>query len=261
MILPVSSYDVGRLNRAAEHEWSRVMKRTARIFSALMVNLLAASCSQPAPADQAGTNSSAAGNPKTAEYANLAAAAEPFEALTEQAFSADKAKLVTLLANVENAAKSIGPVLQAPVSKDLDARIADAKTAIATDKRADIALSAVEGYRLIVSQFPEASSVPPAVSLLDYAGFRIQADLQTVPVRWDDATAALTFAQDQWAGVSGRITDKKLADSFSSTLSQLDDAITNKKLEAAKKAAVAELDQVDELEKFFGEGRATSFEK
>lgn len=234
------------------------MTRTASIFSALMASLLAASCSQPAPADQAGKNSSAGSTPQTAEYANLAAAAEPFEALTEQAFSADATKLAALLANVESAANSIGPLLQPPVSKDLNARIADAKTAIASDKRADIALSAVEGYRLIVSQFPESSSVPPAVSLLDYAGFRIQADLQTVPVRWDDATAALTFAKDQWAGVSGRITDQKLADSFSSTLSQLDDAITHKNLEAAKMAAVGELDQVDELEKYFGEGLPAS---
>lgn len=230
------------------------MTRTASLFPVLMASLLAASCSQPAPADQTGTSSSAAVDPKAEDYAKLAAAAEPFEALTEQAFSADATKMAALLADVENAATSIRPVLQQAAAKDLDARIADAKTAIASNKPADIALSAVEGYRLIVSQFPQSSRVPPSVSLLDYAGFRIQADLQAVPTRWEDAAAAMTFAKDQWATVSGRVTDKKLADSFAATLSQLEAAIVQKNLEDAKKTAVSELDQVDDLEKFFGEG-------
>lgn len=184
-------------------------------------------------------------------YGALAAAAEPFEALTEQAFSADQPRLAKLLAAVEAAASDVRPLLAVPAARRLDARLADAKAGISGHKPVDTAIAAVEGYRLIVSEFPVSAKIPPAVSLLDYAGFRIQANAKADPVRWADAQAALDFANRQWASVAGKVADKELRLKFQRSLGQLGEAIKAKDAATVSKYVALELDLVDNLESYF----------
>jgi hypothetical protein len=181
----------------------------------------------------------------------LAAAAENFEALTEKAFIAKPDELALLFTKAQESATGIAGQLDPEVIKSLDGRLKDVKTAIDAGKPSDIALAAVEGYKLIVSAFPPDAKIPVAVSLLDYAGFRIQADLKSDPKRWSDAQEATKFAHQQWDEIKGRVTDPGLNKRFADSLTSLDECLSVKNEEMAAKAAATELDLVDELEGFF----------
>lgn len=181
----------------------------------------------------------------------VTAAGEPFEALTEQAFSADGVKLFSLYDEAQVAADGIRDKLPPETAKALDARLAETKVAIVARQPADIALSAVEGYKLIASAFPADAKVPIAVSLLDYAGFRIQADLQSEPVRWADAAQAATYAQEQWSLAKDKVADTALRDKFEASVKSLQKATTIKDKAMATRAAKLELDLVDSLETYF----------
>ena len=181
----------------------------------------------------------------------LSAAAEDFEALTEQAFTASPEKLNALFKKTQGSVTGITGQLSPETSKAVDARLKEAEAAIAARSPADIALSAVEGYKLVVSSFPDDAKIPVAVSLLDYAGFRIQADLRSKPKRWDDAREAAKFARARWDHVKINVTDDKLNKKFTASLDELDKYLSVKNEEMAAKSAIKELDLVDELENFF----------
>jgi hypothetical protein len=183
--------------------------------------------------------------------AALAAAAENFEALTEQAFTAKPDELALLFAKAQESAAGIAGPLGPEAAKALDGRLKDAKTAIDAGNPSDVALAAVEGFRLIVSAFPPDARIPVAVSLLDYAGFRIQADLKSEPKRWSDAQEATKFAHGHWDQIKDKVTDAALNKRFAASLASLDEFLSAKEARMASKAVVTELDLVDELERFF----------
>lgn len=188
----------------------------------------------------------------------LATAAENFEALTELAFTAKPDELALLFAKAQESATGIAGPLGPEAAKSLDGRLKDAKTAIDAGNPSGTALAAVEGYKLIVSAFPPDAKMPVAVSLLDYAGFRIQADLKSEPKRWSDAQEATKYAHEQWAQIKDKVTDVALNKRFTASLVDLDKYLSAKDGGMASKAAVAELDLVDELEGFFQPSAAVS---
>jgi hypothetical protein len=190
-------------------------------------------------------------NETVVAVSGLPAAAENFEALTEQAFTAKPDELALLFANAHESATGIAGQLDPEAAKSLDGRLKDVKTAIDAGNPSDIALAAVEGYKVIVSAFPPDAKIPVAVSLLDYAGFRIQADLQSDPKRWADASAAAKYAQGQWDLIKDSVTDPELNKRFSDSLARLTEYLSVKDDKMAAKAAATELDLVDELETFF----------
>lgn len=199
----------------------------------------------------AGTANPAAAPATAISLVDLSAAGEAFEVLTEQAFSANPQEMNKLVTDVENATAKIRPELRKVTTQKLAMQLVAIKSAIAAKQHADIALSSVEGYRLIVSEFPANNKIPPAVSLLDYAGFRVQADLKAQPVRWDDTINALEFANSQWSDVKGRIKDDALRTKFDAALQMVATQIAAKDRAGSAKAAIAELDLVDELENYF----------
>ena len=87
--------------------------------------------------------------------------------------------------------------------------------------------------------------------MLDYAGFRIQADLKSDPKRWSDAREAGKFAQEQWGLIKDSVTDTELNKRFSDSLAKLDEYLSVKDEKMAAQATVTELDLVDELEGYF----------
>ena len=181
----------------------------------------------------------------------LPAAAENLEALTEQAFTASPEELVSLFTKAQESVAGISGQLSPQATKSLDGYLRDAKTAIDAGNPSDTALAAVEGYKLIVSAYPPDARIPAAVSLLDYAGFRIQADLKSDPKRWADAQEAAKYAHEQWDQIKDKVTDTDLNKRFTTSLSKLDEYLSVKDDKMAAKAAVTELDLVDELEGFF----------
>ncbi len=179
------------------------------------------------------------------------AAAEPFETLTEQAPTAPAAKLPTLISDAKKAADGVAPALGAPAKSALMDHLSAVDAAQKSNDRTGIALAAVEGYRTLVESASDTGKVPKAVSLLDYSGFRYQADLSAKPVRWGDMAQAVAFAEGQWNGIAARVTDTALKADFDKSVADMAAAAKAKDVKAAKALSTRELDLVDKLEGFF----------
>ena len=178
------------------------------------------------------------------------AASEYFETLTETAFTATPEQLDAAIAQARTAAERDRKSLPAPAVAALDQRLAQIADHRARMARADLALASVEAYRLVVSAQP-AGPIPVEVSLLDYAGFRYDADLKAQPPRWDDAVQAADFAAQQWARISPRVTNADLRDRFSAALTEMAAAAKARDPGPAAEVATRELDMVDQLETYF----------
>jgi hypothetical protein len=180
------------------------------------------------------------------------AAAEPFENLTEQAFSTTSAKLQTLVTKAEKAALNVRATLAGDQQNALDQQLSAVKEAQKAGNRSELALAAVEGYRILVS-LAQGTKVPIAVSLLDYAGFRYNADLKSSPVRWADMQSAVEFAQEQWNSISGQVSQPSLQQGFISALVQMGEAVKRQSARAAARSVKNEQDLVDKLETYFNQ--------
>lgn len=183
--------------------------------------------------------------------AALLAAAEPFEKLTESAFAAAPAVLDSTITEVRTAANGVRGYLASEAATRLDEQIAAIASARRADNRAELAIAAVEGYRILVSGSAAGMKVPAAVKLLDYAGFRYAADVKATPARWADMTRAVSFAREQWASISAQVTDAALRASVEQSLTEMGAAATRRDASAAEAAAQRELALVDDLEKMF----------
>lgn len=229
-----------------------------RLLVSLSASLALVSCGQDAPSDKANSSApisstnapTAQANPAGA--AAIAAAAEPFEKLTETAFTATPAVLDTTIAEVRSAAQEVRGALTGNAVTRLDEQLAAIDAARKSDNRADLAIAAVEGYRALVSSAASDGKVPVEVKLLDYAGFRYDADLKATPPRWSDMTEAAAFGRGQWASVSSKVTDAALRANMDKALTEMADGATSRNAAVSSAAAQRELALVDDLEKFFG---------
>lgn len=181
----------------------------------------------------------------------LLAAAEPFEKLTETAFTAAEPDLDVTIGEARTAANGLRDILTPANVSAVEKLLDDLGRYRQGAKRADIALASIEIYRILVSAVPTGTKVPSAVSLLDYAGFRYQADLKASPVRWDDMAAAMRFAREQWTTVAPQLASSSLSVTFEAALADMEKAVALQDTAAAEKAATAELDLVDQLEGYF----------
>jgi len=194
--------------------------------------------STPTPADLNGNKS-------------LRDAAEPFEKLTEISFSAALPKIDQTIGEAEVAAKGSRGLLSNDAARQLDAQMSAIKSARQKQDRTGLALSSIEAYRVLVSAVTDKAKVPTEVSLLDYAGFRYDADLKATPVRWDDMTQAVSFARKNWLALSPRLKSSPLAMNFEKAIADMDKAVVKKNKPLATSSVKTELDLVDQLEKFF----------
>ena len=181
----------------------------------------------------------------------LLAAAEPFEALTETAFSAGKAERAKAIKLASEAVRDIQSVVPQYVASKLNRNMAAIVAADLADHPADIALASIENYRALVSAVPGTPVVPVDVSLLDYAGFRFDADAQATPARWDDMARELNFAHQRWLSIASNVAVAKVAPRFKAALNAMDKAVQEKNAPRARAAAKVELDLVDALEAEF----------
>lgn len=177
----------------------------------------------------------------------IAAAAEPFEALTEQAFAGDWKTLDGLIADAGKA------VAETALPGDRSALMAQRMTLIgqarSNEDRVGLALAGVEGYReLIESQDPAVASPPIAVSLLDYAGFRYDALSQADPVDWPEMARTVDFARKQWSQLGTVMPSKALGGVMGEALAGMAKAVEQKNPAFARSAAATELALVDLLE-------------
>jgi hypothetical protein len=226
------------------------MNRIISIVVALAVPL--AGCGQGAAPrnDQAAANNAA--QPTAATPSDrLLAAAEPFEKLTETAFTETLPALDTTIGEARMAGDGVRDILAAADISNMDGLLGHLGRHRRSESRADIALTSIEIYRILVSAVPVGAKIPSAVSLLDYAGFRYQADLKASPVRWDDMTEATRFARTQWAIVAPQLSAAPLSATFEASLVDMEKALAARDATSAAKAVTTELDLVDQLEGYF----------
>lgn len=230
--------------------------------AALILPFLLGSCgkqasSPPATRTASGSTARAVPSPPAApvdrDSANsrLLAAAEPFENLTEQAGSASGKQLDRLISEVRRSAESVSPALPPQAHRALSQRLAAIQTARSARHPIEIALNAVEGYRILVSNTAGTLKTPQQVSLLDYAGFRVQADLKDSPPRWQDAREAVAFGRQQWSAIESQVSDRSLRDSFAAALREMGAAVDQRNPAQARSSTARELDLVDKLETFY----------
>lgn len=187
---------------------------------------------------------------RDADASPLLAAAEPFEALIEQAFKASPRSLDEPIAAADRAVDRVRASLQPQAASELDERLTEIHSARAENDRGSLALAAAEAYRILVSAAPPAK-IPTAVNLLDYATFRYKADLRSRPVRWRDMKSAAEFAAEQWNAISDRVSDPALARQVEAVLQQMDTAVARKSVVQASTATKRAFDLVDKLEAYF----------
>lgn len=238
--------------------------RTRLLATAISIAVALAGCSKSSPDNQSAMDNAASqvadgsippapANDPDAQASQLMAAAEPFENLTEEAFTSDSSKLDDLIAKAKSSAVGAEKLLPAAESKSLLAHVNAIDAARVSNNRTDLAIAAVEGYRTLVSSAPDNPKVPKQVSLLDYSGFRYQANLKATPPRWSDTLAALDFADGQWKEISSTVSDQTLSKKVSDALSAMRSASQKKDAKAAMAASTTELDLVDLLEKYFAQ--------
>ena len=181
----------------------------------------------------------------------LLAAAEVFENLTETAFSDSPAGLELNIAKGEAAVQMVRSNLAAQAGTDIERQMIILKTAAGRGERASVAIAAVETFRILVSSVSSLQKVPVAVSLLDYAGFRYDADLQANGARWADASEAATFAEKQWDFLGLQVSDVRLRAKIDRAIADMQTRAMAHQVVEGRAAAKTELDLVDALEAYF----------
>ena len=231
------------------------MLRSPAILTTVTASLALAGCGQKGASNTASAApenvTAATSSPVATSDAAMLAAAEPFEKLTETAFSATPDALNLTIGEVNDAARSVRGSLAGGASSQLNERLAAIAAARQSNNRADLAIAAIEGFRVLVRGVSSAAKVPTAVNLLDYAGFRYDADLKANPARWADMTQAATFGSDQWTLISSRVTDAALRARVDRALAEMSAAAKARNVRAGAAATKLELAVVDDLETFF----------
>jgi len=226
----------------------RLSVTTASIFLAIGAVL---GCARSGGPDQA--NPAAATQNKTAESVNgrLLDAAEPYEAITEASFRQPFADLVVLRSNAKFAAEAVMDALSAEDAEMLQSLDSEIGQALDDKSRSQIALAAVESYRVLVSAQDSTAVIPKEISLLDYAGFKYDALSRPSEPQWVEMIAAAAFAERTWKMVKSKVDDETLIASIEASMQAMQLSAEGRDLPAAQSAAARELDLVDELEQHF----------
>jgi hypothetical protein len=193
------------------------------------------------------TSAPAAGDVNAA----LRASAEPFEKLSETAFDASWRALSKGIGDANDAAAKMRTALSPADAARLDAQLSAVRDARQKQDRAALSLSAIEGYRILVSAVTDKAKVPTEVSLLDYAGFRYKAHLKSKPVRWDEMGQAVDFARQTAKSLAPKLPSPELAANVEKIIVAMEQAVKDKNVARAAASVKSELDYVDVIEKAF----------
>lgn len=224
------------------------LKRLPVAAASIAVVLTASGCQDPGP--QPLGNSAAtekAASPAASVNESLRGAAEPFEALTEQAFTAGWPAVDKLIGDARTA---LAESARASGKADpLEPQLAAIAAARSDRDRVGLALASVEAYRELIEAQDRATADPPIpVSLLDYAGFRYDALAQAPNVDWAEMARSVEFARSQWDAIRATIHSKAMPGVMSESLAAMAGAVERRDVAAARSAAATELALVDLLE-------------
>ena len=186
--------------------------------------------------------------------AALLSAADAAQALAEDAYELTPARLEARAATTAGAAAGLKTSLAPAAQGELDTQLVRLADAQASGDRAETALAAVEIYRLLSSAVRHAGKAPDAVRVLAYAGLRYNAGRRGDEPRWDDMSAAVAVARQQWVTLSPLVKDPALLGQMDKAIADMAAACARKDVKSASRAVRAEQDLVETLEAYFNKG-------
>lgn len=174
---------------------------------------------------------------------------EAYESLTEISLGTEPKKISAAWKEAKSQRDDVISLLDETSAKKFDQLMAVAASANEKKMHAELSLAAVELYKFIVLACDaSALEVPAPVHLLDYAGFRSKALLQTQSVDWQAVVENSNDAQREWQKVNGQVTDSDLLKSMNDAVNGMVKGANAHDAVLVKSATDAELALVDELE-------------
>ncbi len=227
------------------------------MISLLTFGLLGlAACSAPDRAAESG-GASQPESPGAQKNEVLLAASSPFEDLAEFATAADEAEMDRTLAVIEDEASLTRSALDAAGRERFDALLSALRAAREAGDYTAVALGSVDAYRVLVEGFDDAAlTVPKAVSLLDYVGFRLHILAGAKSPDWTAIEETTEEARGLWANLEGQVEHKGLRDAMNTTIGGLAQAVEARDALMTRFAAQVDLDLVDLLEGYFEDSAA-----
>ncbi len=182
----------------------------------------------------------------------LLRATSPFEDVVEFALVTNTASMSKALAAVDNSAAAVKAVLPAPAAIKFASLVQGIHHSAADNKLHAVAEKAVEVFRLLIDNLQsEGLREPLEVSLLDYAGFKLQVLATSEQPDWTAMRKTVVDAAAWWSVTKAKVSDKGLRDAFNSTVRGLETASNTENLPLLHFAARMDLDLVDLLEAHF----------
>lgn len=182
----------------------------------------------------------------------LLSASAPFEDLTENALAGNKKGMRAALKAYDEQAEKVSKVLSPKVRHDIELMVSTIRKAEQRGDNETVALNSVEAYRTLIESLDAAAlKVPVQVSLLDYAGFKLEVLLHVKSPDWQVLRKTAEEARRHWTSIESHVSDKGLRDAVNTMIMGMNRATTLKNAEMAQFAAQVDLALVDLLEEYF----------
>lgn len=179
-------------------------------------------------------------------------ASSPFEDITEYALASDLNGMTKSLKACETETANVKSLLKSNDFRELTKSLSEMRTNFTEKKYSNLALSAVDGYKILVQALnPKGLKIPKQVSLLDYTGFRAIALLGAKNVDWSALLNNAKEANKLWKQFEHKVKDNGLKDAVNTTINGMHKAAVEKNVLASRLSAEMDLALVDLLENYF----------
>jgi len=179
----------------------------------------------------------------------LLSAMSPFEDMIEFALAGKDSDISKALVAADQHVTDVKKTLSASAASEFTALMESLHRAATNKDHHGVARSAVEVFRLLIDNLHAKDlEVPMEVSLLDYAGFKLQVLAATESPDWRDIRETIGDTAGWWNAINSKVTEKGLRDTFDSVIRGLGDAARLENLPMLRFAAQLDLDLVDLLE-------------
>ena len=176
-------------------------------------------------------------------------AATDAEHLAETAIAKDGKQASTNLDLLKSKLQLLRPRLAPATAIAIEVQVNRAEDALQSADFTSAALAGAETYRILQESIDtRVRQVPLEVSLLDYAGFEIEALSRATTVDWAQIQSARAEAQDFWRRLEPKVASKGLKSALTTIFDGLSSGIEHRAHRQVTFAARVLLDAVDLLE-------------
>ena len=183
----------------------------------------------------------------------LLAATGPFEDMVGPALAKNDKGIAKQLAGADQQAGAVKKTLPTDAAQQFERLLQTIHKAAESKDDMAVAQNAVSVFRLLVDNLKaDALKVPKEVSLLDYAGYKLQVLAAAEKPDWAAMSQVAADADTWWKAIAKtKVSEKNLRAAVTSTILGLKQATQEQNLAMLKFAAQIDLDLVDLLEGHF----------